>query len=114
MAFAATGVRMLVDVMYPRSVPLAANTSEGDPGRCGCSELRLGADCATLMTQPAIASAPTVSAETINTAVRAKNRLRGDPRLRRRRRCLSRRLIEWVGATRVGGPRPAHAREMRR
>ncbi len=66
------------------------------PEAAGCSSLRLGADCATLTTQPTTASAPTATAQKVSTPVRATRRPSVDPRLRRRRRCRSRRLMESV------------------
>src|SRR6202161_4241061 len=99
-----TGVCTSGDQMSPSDVPLAANTCDGEPGVNTFSDDRLGADWATLTTQPAIDTAPTVTAHTISTTVNATNRFSGDPRLRRRRRCRSRRLIGSVRACR--GPRP--------
>ena len=56
--------------------------------------LRFGAECATLTTQPATARTPTATAQTDEHHRQRRTPAERDPRLRRRRRCRSRRLMD--------------------
>src|ERR1700760_3057559 len=88
--------------MYPTELPSDANTCEGEPGFIVGFLDRFGAECATSSTQPAAAAAPIATAHTTSSTPTPITRPSGKPRLLRRRRCRSRRLIIRWGV-RVGG-----------
>src|SRR4051795_8224618 len=102
MSFDETGVRSSLAWMKPRRVPSAEYTREVAPSSIGLLVSSGGAEFATLMTHPTTLPAPISPATQSSPSVSRMARC-GPDRLRRLRRCRSRRDMEGRDQTR-GSP----------